>query len=84
MACMQDHQFKLKMIRLINGSLETHSVFISDPQIQVFTNFIKRESSLFRSVADPDPHPEFWMPDPDPRLQNWHLINLFRVEKYCE
>jgi hypothetical protein len=38
---------------------------------------------------DPDPHPEFWMPDqadqfPDPRLQNWHLINLFSVEKYCE
>jgi hypothetical protein len=22
--------------------------------------------------------------DPDPRLQNWHLINLFSVEKYCE
>jgi hypothetical protein len=20
--------------------------------------------------------------DPDPRLQNWHLINLFSVEKY--
>jgi hypothetical protein len=39
--------------------------------------------------ADPDPHPEFWMPDPadkdpDPWLQNWHLINLFSVEKYCE
>jgi hypothetical protein len=31
-----------------------------------------------------DPDPEFWMPDPDPRLQNWHLINLFIVEKYCE
>jgi hypothetical protein len=35
------------------------------------------------------PDPEFWMPDPadpdpDPRLQNWHLINLFSVEKYCE
>jgi hypothetical protein len=22
--------------------------------------------------------------DPDPRLQNWHLSNLFSVEKYCE
>jgi hypothetical protein len=38
---------------------------------------------------DPDPHPEFLMPDPDPadtdpRTQNWHLINLFTVEKYCE
>jgi hypothetical protein len=22
--------------------------------------------------------------DPDPRLQNWHLVNLFSVEKYCE
>jgi hypothetical protein len=37
----------------------------------------------------PDPDPEFWMPDPadpdsDPGLQNWHLINLFSVEKYCE
>jgi hypothetical protein len=30
------------------------------------------------------PDPEFWMPDPDPRLQNWHLINLFSVEKCCE
>jgi hypothetical protein len=35
------------------------------------------------------PDPEFWMPDPDPvdpdpRLQNWHLIDLFSVEKYCE
>jgi hypothetical protein len=28
------------------------------------------------------PDPEFRMPDP--RLQNWHLINLFSVEKYCE
>jgi hypothetical protein len=49
---------------------------------------------LFTSVAHPDPDPqgsefiwpdpEFGMPDPDPRLQNWHLINLFSVEKYCE
>jgi hypothetical protein len=23
-------------------------------------------------------------PDPGPRLQNWPLINLFSVEKYCE
>jgi hypothetical protein len=23
-------------------------------------------------------------PDPDLRLQNWHLINLFSAEKYCE
>jgi hypothetical protein len=22
--------------------------------------------------------------DPDPGLQNWHLINPFSVEKYCE
>jgi hypothetical protein len=22
--------------------------------------------------------------DPDLRLQNWHLINLFSVENYCE
>jgi hypothetical protein len=28
--------------------------------------------------ADTDPA------DPDSRLQNWHLINLFSVEKYCE
>jgi hypothetical protein len=27
--------------------------------------------------ADPDPA------DLDPRLQNWHLIYLFSVEKYC-
>jgi hypothetical protein len=35
---------------------------------------------------DQDPHPEFLMPDldPDPRPQNWHLINPFSVEKYCE
>jgi hypothetical protein len=29
---------------------------------------------------DPDPHPKFLMPRP----QNWHLNNLFIVEKYCE
>jgi hypothetical protein len=23
-------------------------------------------------------------PNPDPRLQNWHLINFISVEKYCE
>jgi hypothetical protein len=22
--------------------------------------------------------------DLDPRLQNWHLINLYSIEKYCE
>jgi hypothetical protein len=32
----------------------------------------------------PDPDSEFCMPDPDPRLQNWHQINLFSEEKYCE
>jgi hypothetical protein len=30
------------------------------------------------------PDPGFWMPDPDHRLQNWHLINLFSVKKFCE
>jgi hypothetical protein len=33
------------------------------------------------------PDPEFRMPDPDPadpdpRLQNWHLMKIFGVEKY--
>jgi hypothetical protein len=31
-------------------------------------------ATVFDSVADP----EFWM------LKNWHLINLFSVEKHCE
>jgi hypothetical protein len=38
-------------------------------------------------LNSPEFFPEFGMPDPaDPdfRLQNWHLINLFSVEKYCE
>jgi hypothetical protein len=33
-----------------------------------------------RNFGYPDPAD----PDPDPRLQNWHLINLFSVERYCE
>jgi hypothetical protein len=44
---------------------------------------------LVTSVADPDlPHLagsgflDADLADPDPRLQNWHLINLFSVEKY--
>jgi hypothetical protein len=24
------------------------------------------------------------VPETDPRLQNWHLINLFSVDKYSE
>jgi hypothetical protein len=40
------------------------------------------------SVADSDPHhlagSGISEADPDPRLQNWHLINLFSEEKYCE
>jgi hypothetical protein len=40
------------------------------------------------SVAVPDPHhlagSGILDPDPDPRLQNGHLINLFSEEKFCE
>jgi hypothetical protein len=38
------------------------------------------------NVADPDQHLLAGSADldPDPRLQNWHFINLFSVEKYCE
>jgi hypothetical protein len=51
--------------------------------------FLKRIN--FTSVANPDPHhvarsgSGILEADPDPRLHNWHLINLFSVEKkYCE
>jgi hypothetical protein len=30
--------------------------------------------------ADPDPADQ----DADPRLQDWHFVNLFSVETYCE
>jgi hypothetical protein len=52
-------------------------------------------SMVINSVADPDPDPhhlagsDILDADPDPadpdlRLKNWHLINVFSVEKYCE
>jgi hypothetical protein len=56
------------------------------PVVSIFTKNTKKKGS----VADPDPHHLagsgiFYADlDPDPRLQNWHLSNLFIVEKYCE
>jgi hypothetical protein len=45
--------------------------------------------SIRTSVADPDPHhlagsgiSDADPADSDPRLQNWHIINHFSVEKY--
>jgi hypothetical protein len=35
-------------------------------------------------ILNADPDPADRDPEPDPLLRNWHLINLFRVEKYCE
>jgi hypothetical protein len=51
--------------------------FILDPNLD--------PTSLKTSVAYPDPHhlagSGILEADPDPRLQNWHLINLFSVKK---
>jgi hypothetical protein len=41
-----------------------------------------------RIRKDPDPlagsESATFDADLDPRLQNWHLINLYSIEKYCE
>jgi hypothetical protein len=53
-----------------------------------FLLVLYRHAILKISVADPDPHhlagSGILEADPDPRQQNWNLINLFSVEKYCE
>jgi hypothetical protein len=54
------------------------SYSVADPDPQGSASFGRIRIRII--WPDPDPHPKFFMPRP----QNWHLNNLFIVEKYCE
>jgi hypothetical protein len=81
--------------QLFSASILGNTVFIPEA-IPLSTTYLKslKLLSALRIRIRTDPHhfaesgsgileadPDL---NPNPRLQNWHLINFFSVEKYCE